>query len=282
MLSGASGKAHATLAGVISSPSRPARQRPRSRARRRSDPTRARRRLGFAFALLVTLTLAVAALRSGSGNHPAVALAVASPQTALAPDGPPTPMLFATAPGGLQLDLPVTRRRVTGIVFHGAGTAGVVPLGPVGHQRNAGLLTRLGNLLTGTSGGAGPSYYVDGAAAGPDTGSVDVGAVAGTRVYSPVDGTIVSVRPFVLNGSVHGSVVEIQPASTPADVVTITNLRPLRSITVGRQVTAARTEIGRVIDLSKVITQELAKFTSDAGNHVHVEVGPAPAVSPLL
>ena len=28
-----------------------------------------------------------------------------------------------------------------------------------------------------------------------------------------------------------------------------------------------------------MITQELAKYTSDAGNHVHLEVGPAPAAS---
>lgn len=282
MLSGGIPGPHARLAAVISTPSRPTRQRPRSRPRRRVDHRRARRRLGFAVALLVTVVLAVAALRSGSGGHAPAALTVASPKAALAPDGPPTPALFATAPGGLQLDLPITRARVTAIVFHGAGDARVIPLAPIGHQRNAGLLTRLGNLLTGTSGGAGPSYYIDGAAAGADTGSVDVGAVAGTRVYSPVDGTIVAVRPFVLNGSVFGSVIEIQPTSTPADVVTLTNIRPLRGITVGRQVSAATTRLGTVIDLSKVITQELAKFTSDAGNHVHIEVGPAPAVSLLL
>ena len=45
---------------------------------------------------------------------------------------------------------------------------------------------------------------------------------------------------------------------------------------------AARTRLGTVIDLSRVITQELAKYTSDAGNHVHLEVGPAPAASLLL
>src|SRR5690349_22465889 len=37
---------------------------------------------------------------------------------------------------------------------------------------------------------------------------------------------------------------------------------------VGDQVIAARTRLGTVIDLSRVITQELAKYTSDAGNHV--------------
>jgi len=171
---------------------------------------------------------------------------------------------------------------VTAIVYHGVGDGRVVPLAPAGHQKNASLLTRLGNLLTGASEGSGPSYYIDGAGGGPETGSVDVGAVAGTRVYAPVDGTVVSIRPYVLDGSAHGSVVQLQPTSTPADIVTLTNIRTAGRITVGDQVTAARTKLGTVIDLSKVITQELAKFTSDAGNHVHIEVGPAPAASLLL
>ena len=46
---------------------------------------------------------------------------------------------------------------------------------------------------------------------------------------------------------------------------------------VGKPVTAAETKLGTVIDLSTVLTQELAKYTSDAGNHVHIEVRPAPA-----
>ena len=68
----------------------------------------------------------------------------------------------------------------------------------------------------------------------------------------------------------------------PADIVTLTNIRTTSDIAVGDQVIAARSRLGTVIDLSRVITQELAKYTSDAGNHVHLEVGPAPAASLLL
>jgi hypothetical protein len=228
------------------------------------------------------VALVATALRGGSTPHPEAAVAVSAPSHALAPDGAPIPTLLATGPNGLELDLPINQARVTAIVYHGVGDTRVVPLAPAGHQRNAGLLTRLGNLLTGASGGSGPGYYIDGAGSGPDTGSVDVGAVAGTRVYAPVDGTVVSIRAYVLDGAAHGSVVQIQPTSTPADIVTLTNLRTAGRIAVGDQVTAARTKLGTVIDLSKVITQELAKFTSDAGNHIHIEVGPAPATSLLL
>ena len=66
---------------------------------------------------------------------------------------------------------------------------------------------------------------MDARGGGTETGSVDVGAVAGTRVYSPVDGTVVGIRSYVLDGSPHGSVLQIQPTSTPADIVTLTNIR---------------------------------------------------------
>ncbi len=109
-----------------------------------------------------------------------------------------------------------------------------------------------------------------------------MGAVVGTDVYSPVDGKIVSIQPFVINGSAHGSEIEIQPTTTPADVVTLTNLQIAPGIAVGTAVSAAKTKLGAVVDLSKVLSQEVAKYTSDAGNHVHIEVGPAPAGSNLF
>jgi hypothetical protein len=231
---------------------------------------------------LAVVVLGATALRGGSAPRIQAAVAVTPPKHALAPDGPPIPTLMAGGPNGLELDVPVAQGRVTAIVYHGVGDAHTIALAPAGHQKNAGILTKLSNLLTGTSTGAGPAYYVDSAGGGPETGSVDIGAVAGTRVYSPVDGTIVGIRPYVLDGSPHGSILQIQPTSTPADIVTLTNIRTTSQIAVGDQVIAARSRLGTVIDLSRVITQELAKYTSDAGNHVHLEVGPAPAASLLL
>ena len=115
------------------------------------------------------------------------------------------------------------------------------------------------------------------------TGSVDVGrGRRDARLLARSTARSVGIRPYVLDGSPHGSVLQIQPTSTPADIVTLTNIRTASQIAVGDQVIAARTRLGTVIDLSRVITQELAKYTSDAGNHVHLEVGPAPAASLLL
>ena len=230
--------------------------------------------------LLVVVTIIATALRSGSSENSPAAIASVVPFSQLAPNAPPAPVGMATAPGNLVLDVPISHRRITAIVYHGVGTSNVVPLVPLGSQRNAGVLNTIAKMLTGApDGGGGPSYYVDDAGEGPSTGSVDVGAVAGTDVYSPVDGKVVSIRPYVIDGRAYGSVIEIQPTSTPADVVTLTNLAPAPGVVVGTSVSAATTKLGAVVDLSKVLTQEISRYSSDAGNHVHIEVGPAPATN---
>jgi hypothetical protein len=251
--------------------------------RRRPDRRRTRRRIALAAVLLVVVTVIATALRSGSSSNTTAAAIASVPPTQLAPNAPPVPAGLATAPGNLVLDVPVTQRRITAIVYHGVGATQAIPLVPIGTQKNAGILNTIAKMLTGTpDASGGPSYYVDGAGQGSSTGSVDVGAVSGTDVYSPVDGKVTSIRPFVIDGAAHGNIVEIQPTSTPADVVTLTNLRAAPGIVVGASVTAAKTRLGSIVDLSKVLSQEVAKYTSDAGNHVHIEVGPAPATNVFL
>ena len=51
---------------------------------------------------------------------------------------------------------------------------------------------------------------------------------------------------------------------------------------VGTPVQASVTKLGTVVDLSKLIDQTVSHYTSDAGNHVSMQVGPAPGASPLL
>src|SRR4029079_11761496 len=139
---------------------------------------------------------------------PPAPISTVVPSSQLAPNAPPAPLGMATAPGNLVLDVPINHRRITAIVYHGVGTSDVVPLGPLGSQKNAGILNTIAKMLTGApDGGGGPSYYVDASGQGESTGSVDVGAAAGTNVYSPVDGKVVSIQPYVIAGTAHGSVI---------------------------------------------------------------------------
>ena len=63
-------------------------------------------------------------------------------------------------------------------------------LQPVGPQANEGLLARLWHRITGSSRRGGAWYQLESGA----LRTLDAGAVAGTDVYSPVDGTVVAIR----------------------------------------------------------------------------------------
>jgi hypothetical protein len=191
------------------------------------------------------------------------------------PNGPPLALIVATQ-GVLHIQLPVNQAAVTALGYHGTdGTS--LPLQPVGRQANEGVLARIVHSLFG-SGGSGPAYYQLGGGQGSGTGALDVGAPSGTDVYSPVDGTVVSIGNFVLNGKSYGNTLEIQPSQEASAVVVVTRLRADPALTVGEPVLTGRSKIGSVIDLSGVEKQTLARVTHDAGNHVTIEVDPAPSI----
>jgi murein DD-endopeptidase MepM/ murein hydrolase activator NlpD len=143
---------------------------------------------------------------------------------------------------------------------------------PVGHQVNQGLVGRVARSLFGSGGSSGLRYYVLGGGSGPDTASLDVGAPVGTDVYSPVDGTVVGITPYILAGRHMGARVDIQPSGNPSVVVSLTHLRPDPNLTVGSTVTATTSKVGTILDFTSVERQALAQVTQDAGNHVALAV----------
>jgi len=171
---------------------------------------------------------------------------------------------------GLRIQLPVAQSRVTAMGYHSSGD-GVLPLTPLGHQGNEGVLSRLAHKIFG-GGHGGFVYYQLG---GGDTAVLDVGATPGTDVYAPVDGTIVGISDYILDGRAYGSRIDIQPSAAPSLVVSLTHLTPDPALTVGSTIAASSTKVGRVVDLSGVERQALAKYTQDAGNHVSIELRPA-------
>src|SRR2546426_934203 len=81
----------------------------------------------------------------------------------------------------------------------------------VAPQPTEGLLARLWQRITGSTRRGFAWYQLEGGA----LRTLDVGAVAGTDVYSPVDGTVVSIREQVISGRPMGSQIELQPSSAP-------------------------------------------------------------------
>jgi hypothetical protein len=212
-------------------------------------------------------TLLLTAFGQGATREPSQALP--GPAGRLLPVGPPTPLTVALH-GDLRIQLPVAQRRVTAIGYH-ASDDGALQLSPLGRQGNAGALARLAHKIFG-GGGAGFTYYQ---LTGGATEVLDVGAPAGSDVYAPVDGTIVGISDYILNGRPYGARVDIQPSAAPSLVVSLTHLKPDPALAVGSMIAASNTKVGRVVDLTGVEQQALAKYTQDTGNHVAIELRPA-------
>jgi hypothetical protein len=240
--------------------------------RRRAERAVARRKRRLAgLVLLASVALVTLLLTAfGPGGNRAVRTAAPAPATRLLPAGPPKPQVVALQ-GSIRLMLPVSR--VTAIGYH-ASDDGALALRPVGRQVNQGLVGRVARSLFG-NGGNGLRYYVLGGDGGPATGSLDVGSAPGTDVYSPVDGTVVGITPYVLAGKHLGARIDIQPSGNPSLIVSLTHLRPDPNLTVGSTLASSTSKVGTVLDLAKVERQALARVTADAGNHVAIEIHPA-------
>jgi hypothetical protein len=225
-------------------------------------------------AAVALITLLLTAF--GSGESPPVRTTAPAPATRLLPAAPPRPQVVALQ-SSLRLQLPVPESRLTAIGYHATGD-GALALDPVGRQANQGLFKRVARSLFGGN-GTGLRYYALGGAEGPATASLDVGAAPGTDVYSPVDGTIVGITPYILDGKRYGARIDVQPSAVPSLVVSLTHLRPDPSLTVGSSVAATTSKLGTIVDFTAVERQALARYTQDAGNHVAIEVHQAATLS---
>ena len=248
-----------------------------ARQRRAAKSASARARRLAALVVIGVVALVTLLLTAFGSGHPARPNTLApAPATRLLPAGPPTPQVVALA-GSLRLQLPIAQSRVTAIGYHSAD--GAIALEPLGRQANEGTLTRLAHRLFGGSRG-GLRYYALGGDDGPATAALDVGAASGTDVYSPVDGTIVGLTPYVVNGRTYGNQIDIQPSGAPSLVLSLTHLRPDPALSVGSSVATGVSRLGSVLDFSRVERQALARFTQDAGNHVELWVHEAATTLP--
>ena len=130
---------------------------------------------------------------------------------------------------------------------------------------------RLWHRITGASKTGLAWYQLSG---GP-LRTLDVGAVAGTDVYSPVDGTVVAIREQIVSGKVVGAEVELRPAAAPSLVVSIQNVESDPALTVGANVAAGSSKLGTVTNISRHERQALARYAAEGGNNVALQVYPS-------
>jgi hypothetical protein len=239
----------------------------RLRAHRRRAQARARRLVLAALvaaALVVTLVITAFSGDGSTANRPA-----SSPVVNPATTDPPETLILATV-GNLRLQSPIAEDGVTAAGFHGAGEGALV-LQPVGPQANEGLLARLWHRITGSTHRGLPWYQLTGGA----LRTLDVGAVAETDVYAPVDGTVVAIRDHVISGRVFGAEIELRPSAAPSLVVELQHVEPDPALTVGANVAAGSSKLGTVVNMRRIEKQALARYAPDGGNNVAIQVYPS-------
>jgi hypothetical protein len=240
--------------------------------RRQARVARRARLVGLLVVLSAVFFVAIALTAFSGTTTPTAAIVPRQSQATVAQTRPATEIVAQR--GQVRLQLPISQSRLTAIGYHSAG-AGALSLQPVGHQANEGLVQRVVHGIFGGGGGA-PKWYQ---LAGGGTSALDVGAPIGSDVYSPVDGTVVAIRPFVVEGKAYGSEIDIQPQNAPSVVVGLTQLVADPALSVGTPVVSGATKLGRVADLARIEQQALARYTNDAGNHVTVELRAAPVLA---
>jgi hypothetical protein len=239
----------------------------RLRAHRRRAQARARWFvLGALVAVLGVVTLLLTAFGDGDVDGP---LAVPSSAPVTLDSALPEPQVLATV-GNLRLYSPIAPGGVTAVGFHGLGE-GALDLQAVGPQANEGLLARLWRRITGSSKEGLTWYQLESGA----FRTLVVGAVAGTDVYSPVDGTVVAIRDHVISGRVVGAEIELRPTLAPSLVVALHNVRLDEALVVGANVVAGSSKLGTVVDSSRFERQALEQYATDRGNNVSIQVYPS-------
>jgi hypothetical protein len=205
-------------------------------------------------AIVGLLFAAIWILAGGSSPEDDAAPTDPAPVSALGPGARPPDVPIAQA-GLVELKLPVDPGRVTAIAFHPTENPAAMELTP------AGPLTHHDAPRDGRD--------------GPLRAAVDVGAPAGTLVYSPVDGQVTGRSDYVVRGQVQGYQVSVRPPNSTGTVVLVTHVEAHPGTPtpgVGQAVRAGITPLGQVRDMGGVMEQEISRYTGDAGNHVTIEV----------
>ncbi len=179
--------------------------------------------------------------------------------------GPDTVLAEAS---DVSISTPVRPASLTALGYHPEGE-GLVTMVPRGENLSKNALLDL------VKSGETPediNYNVmdDAGREGPRTGALDVGAVSGTTAYSPVTGTVTSIRPdpTVPNANV----VEIKPDANPDVRINVSLVKSDGGAGVNDRVVAGMTRLGSVADSAKVLDPQLSAYTSDSGNHVTIRI----------
>jgi hypothetical protein len=218
--------------------------------------------------VLALIALILVIISSGDEAAPLLDEETMAASREIASTQTPQEVALASA-GGLDLMLPVVGQEVTAIGYHPIEDDDVVSLDPIGKQVNASMISGIGQIIDNDE-QVGFFIMDDDSDVSPTT-SLDVGAPYDTTVYAPVDGTILGIKSYDFAGECPDYEVRIQPLNQSNMVVVLTHINNIEA-TLGQPVRAGVTKVGGINKLDGCLTHKISEFTSDEGNHVHMQV----------
>jgi hypothetical protein len=184
--------------------------------------------------------------------------------------GAPAPQTLASAvvekgEAQLRLQLPIRREAITGIGFGPRREPEAIELEPSGTRANTSWLRDVTQRFLATTPASDLRWYQldDGAPS-----MVVVGALPGTEVYAPIDGTVEAITPYELDGAMRGALIQIQPTGDAQTIIVLRNLDADPDLEVGTTVAQAVTRLGTVRDMEGAIAAPLAAYTHDTGSGI--------------
>jgi hypothetical protein len=256
--------------------------------------------------LICTAVLVVAGLSLDSARQPLAAGVAQSASVQFgnwfgdADDGPARRAMAAPAPaatpvfariGGLRIHLPISPSAVTVIGFHQASGSKAYDMKSMAPDVQKGTETQEGiaaaaaaqiaasecasaGLLPGSplaEAWPGAVIRMWRSRPGKPDSAADCGAKAGTCVLAPVTGVVTQLKPYKLYGKWSDIEVHIRPDGYPRVDCILLHVTDIR-VVVGQRVLGGSTPVAAVRLLSPYLHHQLADYTGEAGDHVHVQL----------
>jgi murein DD-endopeptidase MepM/ murein hydrolase activator NlpD len=189
----------------------------------------------------------------------------------------PTPV-FATYKD-LRMHLPVTVAALTEVGFHQASYTYARHLDtPLTQAKMSKVRKKRSSGRDKASQPTGPDVDLVGsyltmwrARPGKPDSAVDVGADAGSDVFSPVSGTVVRIKRYKLYGTYDDYEIHIIPDGTDDLDCVLIHVTDL-SVKRADHVEAGITRIAAVRKLPRSVGPQLRQFTKNGGYHVHMQL----------
>jgi hypothetical protein len=211
---------------------------------------------------------------------PAVAEAAAAGPAE--PERDPTP-LVATE-GGTEIHLAIDPAELTAIAFHQASGDYVLHMTSLVPDADMAAANELKAVPPVADG----AVFDDGVWHGcvlrlwrsnrsgqPDS-ALDMGAAPGTAVWSPLDGTVIEVRPYLLYDKYEDFEIHIRPEGRDDVDAVLIHVQDVR-VKAGEAVKGGVTRIGAVRQMSDKMDIQLGGYTTNGGDHTHFQLNRYPA-----